>query len=473
LDRELLIAAGPGEWRAALLEDGVPVQLFVERGDRSEAGSIHLGRVRRLVPSLGAAMVDIGGDRPGFLPLGQVVPRSRRLDEGERVLVQIRREAQGGKAARVTMAIALRGRLVELTPGRPGLAGGERLPPEERTRLLAAAEAGVESTGLAPHPPVLRGEGRGEGQSLPGLRLLEPASIDMIAAETAAVRRRWGDILDRAARLDPPVRLDPMATFAAALAGALPGTLSQILVDCPGALPDIRAAFPGAPAEHRSGVEWPIDFDAVFDQALHQTVALRGGAAVHIEATPAAVLIDVDTGTPETGSPELTGLAVNLAAAAAVARQLRLRNLGGGIVVDFVGLESRASRERVRAALAEALALDPAQPQVLGWTRLGHLELVRPRHGRPLAEVLLEPRPVGGLIKTAVTVAHEALRALRREARAQPGRNWRLIVAPDVATALAGGAARAVQDAEERFARKIAIEADPGRDRERFQIAPL
>src|SRR6201993_1111196 len=127
LDRELLISAGPGEWRAALLEEGVPVELYVERGDRSEAGSIHLGRVARLLPALGATLVDIGGDRPAFLPQSEVLPRGRRLHEGERVIVQIRREAQAGKAARVTMAAILRCWLVELIVGRPGSADGAAL----------------------------------------------------------------------------------------------------------------------------------------------------------------------------------------------------------------------------------------------------------------------------------------------------------------------------------------------------------
>ena len=130
-------------------------------------------------------------------------------------------------------------------------------------------------------------------------------------------------------------------------------------------------------------------------------------------------------------------------------------------------------RARVRDALAEALAPDPACPQILGWTRLGHLELVRPRRGRPLAEALLEPRPGGGLIKTAATVAHEALRALRHEARTQPGRHWRLTVSPDVAAALAEGVAAALRGLEQRFGREIAIEADPGLDRIRFQIASI
>ena len=110
-----------------LLEEDVPVELYVERGDRSEAGSIHLGRVRQLVPALGAALVDIGGDRPAFLPQGDVLPRGKRLHESERVVVQVRREAQAGKAARVTMAAALRGRLVELILGRPGSADGAAL----------------------------------------------------------------------------------------------------------------------------------------------------------------------------------------------------------------------------------------------------------------------------------------------------------------------------------------------------------
>jgi ribonuclease G len=285
--------------------------------------------------------------------------------------------------------------------------------------------------------------------------------------------RRWHDILDRASRIDPPARLDPAASFAAALARSLPGASDEIFVDEPAAIPELRAAFPDAAVAALPEAEWPIDLDAVFDEALSATLALPGGGSVHFEATRAGMLIDVDTGTPETGSPERTGLTANLAAAETIARQIGLRNLGGGIVIDFVGLDRRSAREKLRAALADALAPDPAAPQLLGWTRLGHFELVRPRRGRPLAEALLEPRSGGALVKTAVTVAHEALRALRRAARAQPGRRWRLTVAPDVVAALAGPAADAVRQAEERFARSIAIDADPGCERERFQISAL
>jgi Rne/Rng family ribonuclease len=450
LSGELLITAGPGEWRAALLEDGVPVELFVERGDWREAGSIYLGRVRRLLPALGAKLVDIGDDRLGFLPAREILPRGQQLDEGERVIVQIRREAQGGKAARLTTSVALRGALVELRWGRPGIRGGEILSSADRANLSAVA-----------------------GKAAAGVRLIRPEPIDTLIAEVMDLTQRWRDILDRAARLAPPARLDPPLSFGAALAAALPAAPGQILVDDPAIVPELRGVFPGAVMQHKPEAEWPVELDAAFDRGLAETVGLAGGGSVHFEAARAAVLIDVDSGSPEAGSPETTGLAVNLAAAEVIAHQIRLRNLGGGIVIDFVGLEGRKLRERVRDTLAEALMPDPAHPQILGWTRLGHIELVRPRRGRPLAEALLKPRPGGALVKTAVTIAHEVLHALRREARAQPGRRWHLTVNPDVAAALAGVAAAALRAIEERFGRAIAIETDPSLGRDRFQITPV
>ena len=476
--RELLISAGPGEWRAALVEDDGPVELRVERGDGAEAGSVHLGRVARLLPALGAALVDIGGERPAFLPQSEIFPRFRRLAEGERVMVQIRREAQGGKAIQLTTAVALRGRLVELLAGRPGLGDTGMLSPEDRKLLLSAIAAAPDPptpSARVPPSPRVRGEGRGErlhGQTLFGIRVLQSAPIETLIAEAITLRDRWNDIADRAARIEPPTRFHPAATFAAAMAGILPA-VEHIFVDDPGAIPELRPAFSQAAVAHLPAADWPFDLDALFEEALAPTIALPGGGSVHIEPARATVLIDVDSGTPETGSPQRTALAANLAATEPIARQIRLRNLAGGIVVDFVGLDDRRSRERVRAALARALAADPMQPQLLGWTRLGHLELVRRRRTRPLADSLLEPAPGGAFVKTAITIAHEALRALRREAGVQPGRAWRLRVAPDVAAMLAGDAAGAVRALEQRLGRAIAIGADPSLARDRFQIAPV
>jgi Ribonuclease G/E len=415
--RELVIAAGPGEWRAALCEAGAAVELYIERGEGAEIGSIHLGRVTKRLPALAAALVDIGGDRPLFLPDRDIFPRGRGLDEGERIVVRIGREAQGGKSARATMRPVLRSRFAALHLGDSGQTGGE-----------------------APMP-----------------------------AEAALLTRRWQEIRDRAAQREPPARLDPPATFAAALAGAMPAMPDAVVVDDPAAVPDLRAAFPGAAIEHRAE---ELDLDALVEEALAPTIALAGGGAVHIAAERAAVLIDVDSGSPEKGAPERIGLAANLAAAAVIARQIRLRNLGGGIVIDFVGLDHPRLRERVRTALGEALASDPVPTRILGWTRLGHLELVRSRQRRPLAEALGERNAEGVLVKSALTVALEALRTVRRAARAEPGRNWGLAVAPEVAAALTGPAAAARGALETQLARGLAVAAEPGRPRERFEIIP-
>jgi ribonuclease G len=454
--RELLIAAGPGEWRAALVEEGAAVELYIERGEGVETGSIHLGRAVRKLPALAAMLVDIGGDRPVFLAERDILPRGRVVDEGERVVVQIRREAQGGKSARATMRLNLRGRFVALGLGQRGLTGGEALAPEDGSRLLATlARAAIDDAA--------------------GMKILVAAPIDTLAAEAALLTRRWAAIRDRAATLAPPARLDPPASLAAALAAAMPFLPEAVAVDDPAAIPEIRMAIPDATIAHQAETLWPLDLDALFDRVLAPTIALDGGGAVHIEAARAAVLIDVDTGSPapgspQAGSPERAGLAADLAAAAVIARHIRLRNLGGGLVVDFVGLDRPRSRDLVRAAFEKALLPDPAQPRILGWTRLGHLELVRPRHRRPLAEALLERTADGALVKSAATIAHEALRAVRRAARAEPGRNWDLAVAPEVAAALSGPVAVARRALEARLAGGLAVSVEPGRRRDRFDI---
>ena len=384
-----MIAAGPGEWRAAWLEDGVAVELHVERGDSRPAGSLHLGRVLRRVSGLDAALVDIGDERPGFLPFGRAPAGGQPLAEGARVVVEIRREAQGGKGA-----------------------------------LLSA-------------------------------RILRPeADLDHLAALAAAVA--------------PPFQLDPPGGFAAALARRLPGSPGRVTSDDIAILAELRAAFPAAELSHRG--DWPVDLDGVFAVALSPTLALADGGSIHIEEAHAAVLIDVDSGSPEAGSAGRAVLAANLAAATAIARQLRLRQIGGGIVVDFAALEGSRARERVRGALAAALAGDPAQPQVLGWTRLGHLELVRPRRGRPLSAAMLEGQPAR---KSAATLAFEALRAVYREARARPSATWRLAVAPNVAAALKGPAAAGLRALETRLGRAVAVAIAPElAGGEAFDIAP-
>ena len=368
---ELLIAAGPGEWRAAWVEDGEAVELYVERGDTKPPGSIHLGRMVQVISALDAALVDIGDERPGFLPL-RSVPASTKADEGASLLVAVRREAWAGKAPRLTAKIA--------------------------------------------DPPALA----------PGII--------------------------------PPTQLFPPPGLAPALALRLPNAPAKIITDDAAVIAELRAAFPTTDIARRDMADWPLDLDAVFDAALSPSLALERGRAVHIEETQAATLIDVDTGARATGSSARAALAANRAAAQLIARELRRRNIGGAVVIDFVGLDRRDHREQVRRALEIALASDPAKPQLLGWTRLGHIELTRPRRGHSLADAMLAP---GRRDMLPAALAHEALRRLAREARTNPAANWRLAVSDAVAAALKGPAAAALGALETRLGRRITIAAVP------------
>jgi ribonuclease G len=393
LNRDLVIAVGPGEWRAALVEDREIAELYVERGDRRPAASIHLGRVVRIAGSLDSAFVEIGDKQPGLAPLREAAQAGVALDEGGRVLVQIRREAQRDKGARLSTRLALP----------PGLDGA----------ALAA----------------------------------------------------------RAAGHDPPAQLSPALGFATALALAVPSPPERIVVDDPAAVAELRGAFPEAEISPQPSGELPADLDRAFDRALAPRLDLAGGGRVRFAETHAAIVVDVDTGTPLAGSAPRTALAANLEAARLIAGQARLRNLGGGIVVDFVGLDGRGPRERVRQELEAALAADPARPQVLGWTRLGHIEIVRPYRSRSLAVAMLDATDAAEL--SAATLAFAALRALAREARARPASDWRIVANPAVAAALHAEAAGGLASLEARLARRIEIAIADDRDQVHpFAVVP-
>lgn len=295
-----------------------------------------------------------------------------------------------------------------------------------------------------------------------GLRALRKDDPRLAAAENAA----------RAAK--PPARLDaPRLPVVAALQAFLAAGLDRIVIDDRAAFAEARAFLasehpdPSQRLELYSGDE-PLFEDAglaaAIDALLQPQVALACGGALHIEATHAATLIDVDSG-------KARALAANLDAARAAARQIRLRNLGGPIVIDFVGMKSAADRARVLDTLKDALALDAEKIELLGWTRLGHVEMTRRRRGASLDEILLEPVPSGSMRKTAITVALEALRAAAGEARAQPGRVLTLAAHPEVIGALATGEGRAARAAlEVSLGRPLALAAETGLPREAFDI---
>ena len=454
----LSIAVSPGEAWGALEEEGAIVELRVARaGGGARPGALYLGRIVALRPELPAALVEIGEDRAAFLSAEDAQPRRglAGLAEGGAVLVQVKKEARADKATGVTLRPLLEGALVDLRPRRAGVSLRARHIDEAERQRLAAALARIARAD----------EGFDIGDRAAG------ASEDALAADAAALRARWQAIEAARARATPPARLEPEAGPATEIMAAFfAAPPARIAIDD-------RAAFAEARAwllRHRPALVTVLEYRAALGEdmaaqieaALAPRVTLPGGGALAIETTAAAAMIDVDSG----GAP---ALGVNLAAAREAARQIRLRNLAGPIVIDFIAMRKPHERDQVRAALAAALARDPAAPQLLGWTRLGHIELMRPRRHAALEEVLFERGADGGRIKTALTVALEALKAAARAADAAPGAALRLSLAPEVASCLQDGAAAAARRAlEARWGRALRLRPEPGRPRALFDIAP-
>jgi Rne/Rng family ribonuclease len=450
-----MIAVSPGELRAALSEDDEPVELRVVRaGPALRVGDIVLGRIVALEPALPAARVEIGLERPAFLDAEDAVPGQglAGLHEGEAVLVQVTKEARADKATAVSLRPRLGGAVLDYVPGGTTEIAARSLDAATRTRLLAAVASFARP---------------GEGFRLRAASAA--ASADALAADAEALRLRWRAIEATRGAARPPARLEadepPVAALLATLMPPLPDLIAI----------DDRAGFAAARSwllrhhpdcaprlEIRDGLHEAMA--AMIEPALTPRVALACGGAITIEATAAATMIDVDSG----GAAAMTA---NLEAARAAARQIRLRNIAGPIVIDFIAMPGRGQRERVAAALGRALDSDPAEPELLGWTRLGHVEMARKRRHPSLEEVLFERAPDGARIKTALTVALEALRDLAREAQAAPARALALRVAPEIAAALSDGTARQARLVlEARLGRPIAIAAEPGRARAAFDI---
>jgi ribonuclease G len=350
-DLLLLASLGDGRTAAARLVDGRLEDLLVDppRDDPApRPGAIHRGVLGRPMKGAGGAFVDLGDGQTGFLR------ETRGLAPGRPVLVQVTGWAEPHKAAPVSRRLLVKGRLAILTPGAPGQNLARSTPPEARPRLQTLASRAMAGA---------------------------PADLGLVL-RTAATDATDDEILDEIA--------------------ALRADCTRLAAEGPA--PALRLAAPTAAEEARR--DWPdpgagIDEGPdVFDQhgvwdsvtaLLMPSVPLPTGGRLHVEPTRAFVAVDVDTGTD--GSPA-AALKANLAAARELPRQLRLRGLGGPVIVDFAPLPKK-DRQRVADALKAALARDGIETTLAGWTPIGNIELLRKRARRPLADLLQGALPPG------------------------------------------------------------------------------
>jgi len=444
-----LVSRAPGQTWAAPLGGGEVLELHLFRDHDVAPGDLFLGRVKARVPGVPAVLVDIGGDRPGFLP-AEDTPAGLP-PEGASILVEVALAPRQDKGAKLTAKVSLPGEHLVLSPFRPGVGVSGKIRDGQHRAAFArwGEEALAEDEGV-----VIRSACR----ALPADGL-----AGVLTPELEALRRRWRALQAEAAQGPAPRRLAAgQGPLAAALAGR---AVDVVLCEGPGMAEAARVARPDLTVKATPGTGLCAEEGAeeAIDQALADVVPLGQGASLRVEETAAVVALDVDTGPL---SPE----EANARAVREAARQIRLRNLAGMIVIDFAA--PRSGAEAAKAGLAEALRGllrdDPAQPHVLGVSALGLVELRRPRGRAPLADLLLGRRPRRRPLPE--TVALEALRKALAAAASTPGARPRLTLAPAVAALLHGPLRGAREEAERTLGHRLETTVRPGAPTDLIEI---
>jgi ribonuclease G len=442
---QLIISVASWDVRVALVEDGRLAEIYVERPSRQDpTGNIYKGRALRVLPGMAAAFLDLGLDRPGYLfvqeaasslhdipefwlkedegdlsfqsPLRLPTPPIEDLvAEGQELLVQVSRPPLGSKGARLTTHISLPGRYLVYLPTAPHLAVSRRLAPEaERQRLKHLLEE------LKPQEGGLIARTASAGQDL-----------DTLAAEKEALVALWEKIRQKQNTVAAPALLyQELPALRRLVRELLSPAVTRLVVDDPTACEEIVAYLKLEHLNRTPLVELYTGQKPVFSnyyleedwrRLLASQVWLKSGGYLIIDTTEALTTIDVNTGR-FTGGRDLqeTILTTNLEAARESARQIRLRNLSGLIVVDFIDLETPAHRELVCQTLQESLQGDRARTTIYPMSPLGLVEMTRQRLGDSLGQMVTEPCPCcqgQSAVLSPLVVAHDILRQLAWEAR--------------------------------------------------------
>ena len=471
--KEIMVTFEDPEPKVAVLEDGVLVELDLEGSfSRRLVGNIYKGRVQNVLPGMQAAFVDIGLERNAFLFVSDArppcsddgsaqaaqVPIQALVHPGEEILVQIGKEPSGSKGSRVTRHVSLAGRYLVLMPGAGYVGVSRRLEDEtERQRLRAIAE---ELRAGSPMGIIVRTAAQAHIQ-------------EDLAQDAAFLAASWQEIEERARRTKAPALLhQDLDVVHRMVRDLVSGDVRRIVVDRRDAFERIselvRALAPG----FASTVELALPqngqqlfaargIDPQIDRALARKVPLPSGGYLVIDQTEALTVVDVNTGR-YVGSDSVndTFLKTNLEATGEIARQLRLRDIGGIIVIDFIDMEIPAHRKQLVQALTEACRMDHSKPEVLGLTALGLVEMTRKKARQGLREILTKPCPTcdgRGRVHAEDLVAHRA-RGLIRTALRNSGAEAVLVeVHPPVAALLIGMGGAAVRQLEEETGRSIFI----------------
>jgi ribonuclease G len=479
---EILINVTPQETRVAVIGAGQVQELVVERSaSRGLVGNICMGRVARVLPGIQAAFVEIGLERAAFLHVADIWehrrqgngsdrPIERILAEGQPLLVQVVKDPIGTKGARLSTQVSIAGRMLVYLPHDPHIGISQRIEDETGRQLLRERLREL-------LPPDEKG-----GFIL--RTLAEAATEEELRADIEYLRHLWSDIGARALHASAPALLyQDLSLAQRVLRDMVSADTGRVLVDsrenfqklaafAETYTPNVRAKL-----EHYTG-ERPLfdlyNVEPEIEKALSRRVDLKSGGYLIVDQTEAMTTIDVNTG-GFVGSRNFddTVFKTNLEAAHAIARQLRLRNLGGIIVLDFIDMDTEEHRNAVLEEFRRALARDRTRMTVNGFTALGLVEMTRKRTRESLAHVLCEPCPTcagRGALKTARTVCYEILREILREARQFNAREFRVLASRSVVDLLQEEESPAVAMLSDFIGRTVSLQVESSYTQEQYDI---
>jgi len=444
---DILINCTPQETRVGVMQAGVPQELHIERAaNRGLVGNIYVGKVARVLPGMQSAFIEIGLERAAFLHVADIweerkstqlsaapaKPIERILSEGQSRLVQVIKDPIGTKGARLSTQISIAGRLVVYLPQDPHIGISQRIEDETERQLLREKLAqllSADETGGF----IIR-------------TVAETATDAELRGDIEYLKKLWHGIRGRALTAPAPTLLYQDLSLAQRVLRDIAGeSTGRIIIDSREnfqKLQEFAAEYTPKvleKLEHYTGERPLFDLHNVEDEierALSRRVELKSGGYLILEQTEAMTTIDVNTGGyVGVRNFDDTIFKTNLEAAQVIARQLRLRNLGGIIIIDFIDMESAEHRSAVLAELNKALARDRTRISVNGFTGLGLVEMTRKRTRESLEHVLCEPCTTcggRGVVKTAQTVCYEVLREILREARQFNAREFRILASQSV-----------------------------------------
>ncbi len=485
---EILVNVAPTETRAALVENGVVQEIYVERTQaKGYVGNIYKGKVVRVLPGMQAAFVDIGQERAGFIHAGDIAPldeegmEDRRaetsdirelLREGQSILVQVTKDPIGTKGARLTTHLSVSARYLVYMPKTEHIGISNRIEDEaERERLRKCVEN-------------LSGEHQEYGGGLIIRTVAEGAQEEDLRADIPYVYKLWRDLEEQIKQAKTPsIIYEDLPLYMRTVRDLIQPQIEKVRIDSREAFTKMQnfakhyAPEIGGRIEHYPGERPLFELYGVEDEltkALHNKVLLKSGGYLIIEQTEAMITIDINTGAfVGHRNLEETIFKTNLEAAAAIARQLRLRNLGGIIIIDFIDMGDQEHQRQVLRALEKALERDKAKTNVMGVSQLGLVEMTRKRTRESLGQTLCEPCPVcsgRGQLKTAETVCYEIFREILREARIYDSHEFKVLASQMVIDRLLDEESANVADLEDFIGRTIQFQVETLYNQEQYDI---